>query len=122
MIDIDITVTRSDLLTAYVEGIQKAPDFTNTVVNDTVNRVAESVLKAFRTEPGAVVYPIQWKSAKQRKAFFASNGFGGGIPYRRQPEGSRLVDRWRLAVVYDSNALTSIHLINDSDKRRFVTG
>lgn len=28
-------------------------------------------------------YPIQWDSPKQRRAFFATNGFGGGIPHVR---------------------------------------
>jgi hypothetical protein len=28
-------------------------------------------------------YPIQWDSTKQRKAFFATDGFGGGIPHKR---------------------------------------
>jgi len=27
--------------------------------------------------------PYKWQSEKQRKAYFASNGFGGGIPSRR---------------------------------------
>lgn len=30
-----------------------------------------------------VTYPIHWASRKQQQAFFASNGFGGGIPYKR---------------------------------------
>lgn len=29
-------------------------------------------------------YPIQWDSEKQKRAYFASNGFGNGIPYRRK--------------------------------------
>jgi hypothetical protein len=29
-------------------------------------------------------YPIQWDSDKQRRAFFATNGFGGGIPHVRK--------------------------------------
>lgn len=33
--------------------------------------------------PGPVRYPIQWTTEKQRKAFFATNGFGRGIPTRR---------------------------------------
>ena len=33
--------------------------------------------------PGPVHYPIQWTSEKQRKAFFATDGFGRGIPTRR---------------------------------------
>ena len=28
--------------------------------------------------------PYQWQSDKQRRAYFASNGFGGGIPYNRK--------------------------------------
>lgn len=27
--------------------------------------------------------PYQWESDKQRRAYFATNGFGGGIPYQR---------------------------------------
>lgn len=34
-------------------------------------------------EPASVKYPIEWTSDKQRKAFFASDGFGGGIPSQR---------------------------------------
>lgn len=33
--------------------------------------------------PGPVVYPIQWTTARQRAAFFATDGFGAGIPYSR---------------------------------------
>jgi len=29
-------------------------------------------------------YPIPWVSIKQMRAFFASEGFGGGIPHRRR--------------------------------------
>jgi hypothetical protein len=29
-------------------------------------------------------YPAKWDSGKQQAAFFATNGFGGGIPYKRQ--------------------------------------
>lgn len=35
-------------------------------------------------EPGSKSKrPIQWDSTKQRKAYFASDGFGGGIPTKR---------------------------------------
>jgi len=38
-------------------------------------------------EPGKKpTYPIQWDSVRQRKAFFASDGFGRGIPTRRSGE------------------------------------
>lgn len=35
-----------------------------------------------RVEHGAD-NPYKWESERQRRAYFATNGFGGGIPYRR---------------------------------------
>jgi hypothetical protein len=35
-------------------------------------------------EPGPVRRPIEWTSEKQRRAYFATGGFGHGIPYRRK--------------------------------------
>lgn len=37
--------------------------------------------------------PFFWSSDKQRKAYFASNGFGGGIPYQRT---GTLRDGWQV--------------------------
>lgn len=37
-------------------------------------------------------YPIQWDSDKQRRAFFATNGFGGGIPHQRT---GKLAGGWK---------------------------
>jgi hypothetical protein len=49
-------------------------------------RIYNAMLKAQTAlkKPGKRVrYPIWWESEKQRRAFFATNGFGKGIPYRR---------------------------------------
>lgn len=35
--------------------------------------------------------PYQWQSEKQRRAYFATDGFGGGIPYQRTDE---MVNAW----------------------------
>ena len=36
-------------------------------------------------EPGKPsTSPVSWDSIRQQRAYFASNGFGGGIPYRRR--------------------------------------
>ena len=41
-------------------------------------------VQARMRKPGkAIRYPVKWDSEKQRRAFFASNGFGRGIPARR---------------------------------------
>jgi hypothetical protein len=36
--------------------------------------------------------PYKWNSEKQRRAFFATKGFGGGIPYSRT---NKLADGWK---------------------------
>lgn len=66
-------------------------------------------------EPGkAITYPVQWDSVRQRKAFFASNGFGGGIPYRRQ---GRYEQGWKLKPVENGYELQ-----NRTRAARFVGG
>lgn len=46
--------------------------------------IRKRLLAKLRIKPGPVVYAnkgkLRWKSRKQQKAFFASDGFGGGIP------------------------------------------
>jgi len=42
--------------------------------------------------PASPSYPIHWDSKRQRDAFFATNGFGGGIPHQRDGE---VPDSWR---------------------------
>ena len=44
---------------------------------------AEAVLEGTRQEGEPVAYPINWDSDRQRKAYFATGGFGDGIPYQR---------------------------------------
>ena len=54
-------------------------------------RRAKARLSADAPRPS---YPIDWDSEKQRRAYFATDGFGGGIPYRRtgaMPAGWEIV-------------------------------
>lgn len=49
-------------------------------------RIYDAMVKIRRImkEPGLPpTYPIHWDSTRQRKAFFATDGFGRGIPTRR---------------------------------------
>lgn len=43
-------------------------------------RAAEEIRQEMAVEGEPPTYPIQWDSDKQRRAYFASDGFGGGIP------------------------------------------
>lgn len=44
----------------------------------------QRVLKRLKKPGRKITYPVNWDSEKQRIAFFASNGFGSGIPYSRK--------------------------------------
>lgn len=48
-----------------------------------LQETAQAVLEAMKEEGKPVTYPIQWDSDKQKRAFFATDGFGSGIPYQR---------------------------------------
>ena len=47
------------------------------------NRLAGRSLSRLKTIPGKPHYPIRWTSERQRRAYFATNGFGRGIPSTR---------------------------------------
>ncbi len=51
--------------------------------NKVVASRGEELYKLITTEGKKPTYPIRWDSEKQRRAFFATGGFGGGIPYNR---------------------------------------
>lgn len=61
---------------AFVDGL-----FTDVreVLFETVIRIKEKLSE----EGKPIRYPVQWDTERQRRAFFATNGFGAGIPYRR---------------------------------------
>lgn len=54
---------------------------------DTVDELRPQALQALGVTPPPVKRPIQWTSRKQQMAFFASDGFGHGIPYVRATYG-----------------------------------
>jgi len=66
--------------------------------------------------PGGPKYPIQWTSAKQKRAFFATDGFGGGIPHRRTNSIARA---WTTRI---ENGGTRGVLGNNRPGARFVHG
>lgn len=61
--------------------------------------------------------PYQWQSEKQRRAFFATDGFGGGIPYKRT---GNLSAGWVYSST-DSN-WTSVKIENIESYAGFVMG
>jgi hypothetical protein len=60
----------------------------------TMRQTAKNIQARMMEEGKPVQYPIQWDSERQRRAFFATKGFGRGIPYRRT---NRYRLGWRLS-------------------------
>lgn len=77
-----------------------------------------SVDAALNTPPGPVRYPIQWTSEKQRRAFFATDGFGRGIPTRR----SNKVLAWRFTWDSEGAGKGRFVLANSVPYARYVYG
>ena len=53
------------------------------VVNADIQQALENAHYDLQQPGSPIKYPVQWDSEKQRRAYFASNGFGAGIPYAR---------------------------------------
>lgn len=69
-----------DDLSAYVDGFNAQA---LTLGNEVIDALEPYVLGNLSQPAPSVARPIEWQSERQRKAYFASNGFGGGIPSRR---------------------------------------
>lgn len=114
-----VEVTNPGLITAYEQQLINAPEVVQTLVTRAVNEERDRLLVDFRREPPPPTYPLVWTSERQRRAFFASNGFGRGIPTTRSHE---MVNAWHLLVVFSGNRLTEIAIENNDPTHDFVTG
>jgi hypothetical protein len=65
-------------------------------------------------------YPLPWTSERQRRAFFATNGFGGGIPHRRR-RPSQVQQGWRTEYIQDRNE-GIYRVLQTWENARFVIG
>lgn len=108
-----------DVINAINEAIANT-NLMNVAYTRNTRRLLQRWIAALRVEPAGAqnFYPIHWKTAKQRKAFFASNGFGGGIPSTRTHALSR---GWQGSVdgAGDGGTFT---VFNDAPEGDFVYG
>lgn len=114
--------------TAWLDQIRAAAEALPEVMARYARRdlrpfVSQAVDRTLRREPGPVVYPFQFHEdpqvdAKMRRAYFATDGFGHGIPYRRT---RRYVHSWHVRADY-TDTLSGITLTSDSPVSEFVGG
>lgn len=79
-VQVSIQIVNATRVRQGLENLKKEiPDIGAQRIYNTMFK-AQTILK----KPGKRVrYPIWWESEKQRRAFFATDGFGKGIPYKR---------------------------------------
>lgn len=77
LIDDDVLVAIRDLPKRI------APELDNELRTEVVPFVERRVQSDIATYPGAVSRPFAFATARSRRAYFATRGFGKGIPYRR---------------------------------------
>jgi hypothetical protein len=84
---------------------------------------AQNIRDEMKEEGRPVTYPIQWDSEKQRRAFFATDGFGRGIPTKRTGQA---VGAWKAIRTQDgaetSNPLAHIMHISGRQQSRIHKG
>lgn len=99
---------------------QQYPDLAVRSFEDNIIPFVETLTERLlrRRVPGPVKYPIQWTSEKQRKAFFATDGFGKGIPYRRT---GQLPADWRVELAVHGGG-ASVSIVNRNPAAPFVYG
>ncbi len=106
-------------LDALAHGLDVFPEtFNRFVRRDMVPFIQNEATRRLRREPGVVVYPIQWTSEKQRLAFFATDGFGHGIPYQRT---GQIEHDWHVIADY-RNGFAGITVFNDSPVAMYIYG
>lgn len=81
-----IRSTQKTTLSGVDELIEMFEDFEDIAYREfveVVDDVEPQMLAELRTDAPPVKYPIDWTSERQKRAFFATDGFGRGIPTQR---------------------------------------
>lgn len=121
---IRMRVQLSDDLRVEFDELRSLGRDADKAVKADLDRIAKTIQPALKRDlvaltPGPVRLPIQWTSEKQRRAFFATKGFGKGIPYRRRQGNNSLLGQWRVRkyVSQGGNLLTAT---NESEVYQYV--
>lgn len=112
------TEVPTDVFDAIFEQAQRLPALVKRGLPRVTRPIDNRMLAELQAEPGKPHYPIRWKSERQRRAFFATNGFGRGIPTRRTGD---MVRRWKVKTIFTADG-GEISASNDSPYVRYVQG
>lgn len=117
MFDAKMTID-SKLLRTVRRNIKQAPMRMRNGMKGKRGRLANKALNSLTREPGPAVKPIEWSSLRQRRAFFATKGFGRGIPTRRT---GKLLEAWKVIFTPEKDG-GAVTMSNDNSAMPFVQG
>jgi hypothetical protein len=117
MIRVTVSVD-DDVLEELQRTVRRSGALAKRAFKRQVTRERTRLLSELRYTPPKPTYPLRWQSPKQRAAFFATNGFGKGIPYQRT---GKLNAGWDLTTVENANEM-SVQVENATPYARFVVG
>lgn len=108
------------VIEAYNQQILDTPKLLTTAYTRNTSRLRSRWIAALRVEPppASNFYPVRWKTRKQQRAFFATNGFGRGIPTVRMHQLSR---GWKGSITPFENG-GEIAIYNTTPSAVFVYG
>lgn len=112
-------VTEFESLIDIERVAEEFGDIVYELLGEVHQEISPEVIVAMANKPAAVRYPIVWQTERQRRAFFASNGFGSGIPYRRTDDYIR---NWRVDLRRTSENRADWIISNADPKARYVGG
>lgn len=96
------------------KGLQNLSDEIPKIGRLQFYQTAMAIRRGMQVQGQTPTHPINWVSIKQRQAFFASEGFGGGIPHVRSDQ---YVNAWQVENIGDG-----YRLVNKSEGAKFIGG
>lgn len=109
-----------DPLERAKRGLQNAREIAQRTGQEVVREIEPQLVADLFFKPGKAKYPIQWTSEKQRRAFFASDGFGKGIPTKRT---GALSDAWVVTFLPGTGAFAfRVRIANTNPASKYVFG
>lgn len=107
-----------DIADAVSDSTKQAKRKFKALYRKAVEPLAQSAIRRLAIVPPKPRYPLRWKTEKQRRAFFATDGFGQGIPTKRT---GKLQKGWKYELIADfEQGLFTVY--NDATTRNYFTG
>ncbi len=117
MIDITMQLP-TDVISALREEIGKKPALVKGGFRRLANQSRKRTLGRVTKAPPKWTGKRRWNSERQLRAYFATDGFGHGIPYQRT---GQLEAGWDMDITITDNG-GEFELFNDNPAARYVQG